>query len=216
MYREESVINVMLIHVKCCSVAASFVRNYACRNSHKIGSSSLIISRNGTWRPFACLKMSKPYHNRGHNLSFVCELKTIPFHSSNNIGNNGSACFQESDSDDDTIVVPTVNDDEKVSENNVEYKGEYDLEKLLDNIRQKASDRHHKAYNKVRRDVHSLMTIDELTKFLHAENANDICVIRVPPEKRYVDYLVVCSGSTTKHIGRMASALASEVWINTT
>ena len=55
------------------------------------------------------------------------------------------------------------------------------------------------------------MTISELVEFLREENARDICVIRVPPEREYVNYLVTCAGTGTRHIGRMADSLAWEV-----
>ena len=55
------------------------------------------------------------------------------------------------------------------------------------------------------------MTISELVEFLREENAKDICVIRVPPEQEYVNYLVTCAGTGTRHIGRIADSLAWEV-----
>lgn len=55
------------------------------------------------------------------------------------------------------------------------------------------------------------MSIGELVEFLREENAQDICVINVPPEREYVNYLVTCTGTGTRHIGRMADSLTWEV-----
>lgn len=57
----------------------------------------------------------------------------------------------------------------------------------------------------------TMMEIDELVDVLHQENAQDICVISVPPERQYVKYFVTCSGMGTRHIGRMADNLCAEV-----
>ena len=52
--------------------------------------------------------------------------------------------------------------------------------------------------------------IDELVHLLKEENAQDLCIIQVPKEKRYVDYLVIASGRSTRHL----SSLASDIkWI---
>ena len=55
------------------------------------------------------------------------------------------------------------------------------------------------------------MNIDELVEFLRQENARDICVMKVPPEREYVEYFVVCGGLGTRHIRTMADNLAAEV-----
>lgn len=55
------------------------------------------------------------------------------------------------------------------------------------------------------------MSIGELVEFLQEENARDICVISVSPEREYVNYLVTCAGTGSRHIGRMADSLAWEV-----
>ena len=57
----------------------------------------------------------------------------------------------------------------------------------------------------------TVMSIDEVVSFLREENAEYICVIRVPAEREYVDYFVVCGGMGTRHIRTMADSLASEV-----
>ena len=93
---------------------------------------------------------------------------------------------------------------------------DYSLEKLLRNV-QKARLRENREQDKtvtvkstkVQRSTS--MSISELVKFLQEENAKEICVIRVPPEREYVNYLVTCAGTGTRHIGRMADSLAWEV-----
>ena len=94
---------------------------------------------------------------------------------------------------------------------NGEHFKEYDFEELLQSVREKSIDRRKKITHKEKRNTNRMMTIEELIKFLEAESAEDVCVIHVPPERRYVEYLVVCSGSSTRHIRRMADALACEV-----
>lgn len=46
--------------------------------------------------------------------------------------------------------------------------------------------------------------IDVLVALLRQENAQDICVIRVPPEMKYTEYFVVVSGTSTRHLRAMA------------
>ena len=87
----------------------------------------------------------------------------------------------------------------------------YDFEELLRNIRKKTAEKREKLRDKVKRDENSLMSIEELTAFLQVENAQDVCVIKIHPEKQYVDYMVICSGHSTRHIRKMATELASEV-----
>ncbi|KAL2083834.1 hypothetical protein ACEWY4_019352 [Coilia grayii] len=47
--------------------------------------------------------------------------------------------------------------------------------------------------------------IDVLVALLRQENAQDICVIRVPPELKYTQYFIVASGASTRHLRAMAS-----------
>ena len=101
--------------------------------------------------------------------------------------------------------------DHSEPEVNTNSDGGYDFEELLRNIRKKTDEKREKLRDKVKRDENSLMSIEELTTFLQVENAQDVCVIKVPPEKQYVDYMVICSGSSTRHIRKMAMELASEV-----
>ena len=56
------------------------------------------------------------------------------------------------------------------------------------------------------------MNIHELVEFLRWKNARDICVIKVPREREYVDYFIVCGGLGTRHIRTMADSLVAEVW----
>ncbi|XP_053322584.1 mitochondrial assembly of ribosomal large subunit protein 1 [Spea bombifrons] len=46
--------------------------------------------------------------------------------------------------------------------------------------------------------------IHVLVSLLREENAKDMCVIKLPPEMKYVDYFVVVSGTSTRHIQAMA------------
>ena len=93
---------------------------------------------------------------------------------------------------------------------------DYSLEKLLRNV-QKARLRKDREQDETvtvkseRVQRSTPMTISELVEFLQEENAKEICVIRVPPEREYVNYLVTCAGTGTRHIGRMADSLTWEV-----
>lgn len=107
------------------------------------------------------------------------------------------------------------------------FSSPYDFEEMLNSIRKKAmtiqeevpetihyDDDVNKVVTKVRRarrtNIDSV-NIRELVEFIKVDNANDVCVIRIPPEKRYAEYLVICSGVNTKHIQKMAESLAYEV-----
>ncbi|XP_073532646.1 mitochondrial assembly of ribosomal large subunit protein 1 [Phyllobates terribilis] len=46
--------------------------------------------------------------------------------------------------------------------------------------------------------------IKVLVNLLRQENGKDLCVIRVPPEMKYVDYFVVVGGTSTRHLQAMA------------
>ena len=93
-----------------------------------------------------------------------------------------------------------------------EYFDDYNFEDLLQKIHRKQAKREEEQLRKVKkRGVADLMSIEELVEFLKLENAEDVCVIRVSPDKQYVDYLVTCTGVSTRHIRRMADALAIEV-----
>ncbi|XP_048009915.1 mitochondrial assembly of ribosomal large subunit protein 1 isoform X2 [Megalobrama amblycephala] len=43
-----------------------------------------------------------------------------------------------------------------------------------------------------------------LVSLLRQENASDICVIRVPPELKYTDHMIIVSGSSPRHLNAMA------------
>ena len=59
------------------------------------------------------------------------------------------------------------------------------------------------------------MNIQDLVDFLKRENAMDICVIRTTGDKRnYVDYFVVVSGVSTRHLRAMAKNLEQLVGVN--
>ena len=55
------------------------------------------------------------------------------------------------------------------------------------------------------------MTVEEVVEFLQRENAQDICVIHIPPEKDYVEYFITCTGMGIRHVGRLADNLVAEV-----
>ncbi|XP_013387653.1 uncharacterized protein LOC106156776 [Lingula anatina] len=52
--------------------------------------------------------------------------------------------------------------------------------------------------------------IEDLVVVLRSENAHDICVIKVPAECHYVDYMVIVSGSSARHIRAMAEWV---IWV---
>ena len=53
--------------------------------------------------------------------------------------------------------------------------------------------------------------IDDLVKLLEFEKGIDICTIEVPKERQYVDYLVIVSGLSTRHLLGMAESLRKMV-----
>ncbi|XP_018974048.1 mitochondrial assembly of ribosomal large subunit protein 1-like [Cyprinus carpio] len=46
-----------------------------------------------------------------------------------------------------------------------------------------------------------------LVSVLKQENASDICVIRVPPELKYTDHMIIVSGSSPRHLSAIAELL---------
>ncbi|XP_077088728.1 mitochondrial assembly of ribosomal large subunit protein 1 [Siphateles boraxobius] len=46
-----------------------------------------------------------------------------------------------------------------------------------------------------------------LVSVLRQENASDICVIRVSPELRYTDHMIIVSGSSPRHLSAMAECV---------
>ena len=47
--------------------------------------------------------------------------------------------------------------------------------------------------------------VEEVVELLRDEKGRDICVIHVPPELKYVNYLVIVTGRSTRHIRAMAA-----------
>ncbi|XP_075162074.1 ribosomal silencing factor RsfS-like protein, 312 [Haematobia irritans] len=52
----------------------------------------------------------------------------------------------------------------------------------------------------LKRGVHGVFDIEDLVDVLRRENAEDIFVCSVPKELKYVDYMVVCSGRSYRHM----------------
>lgn len=123
-------------------------------------------------------------------------------------------------------------DEVRVEQKQENWRGalsdEYDLEELLRNVeRQKVKERpqeeeedeeerdskkaRHKREETPLQPRTEAMPIDELVALLREENAHDVCVIRVSEEMGYVDYFVICSGATQRHLRRMADKLVAEV-----
>lgn len=46
--------------------------------------------------------------------------------------------------------------------------------------------------------------IEELVEVMKLENAKDIIVISVPAERQYVDYMVIVTGKSTRHVWALA------------
>ena len=53
--------------------------------------------------------------------------------------------------------------------------------------------------------VTGVFDVEEVVDLLRDEKAQDICVIYVPPELKYVNYLVIVTGRSTRHIQAMAA-----------
>ena len=85
------------------------------------------------------------------------------------------------------------------------------LQDLLERIQRERSEQKERLMKKTRERRSAPMEISELVHFLRGENAQDICVIRVAPEREYVSYFITCSGMGTRHIRAMAENLAAEV-----
>lgn len=49
-----------------------------------------------------------------------------------------------------------------------------------------------------------MFNIDVLVALLRQENANEICVIKLPTEIKYADYFIVVSGTSARHLQAMA------------
>ena len=89
---------------------------------------------------------------------------------------------------------------------------DYDLDKLLQNIREaQQTGELAQEVSEDRDSRTSAMSIEELVEFLEEEKGEEVCVIRVPPERGYVKYFVTCVGVGGRHLQRMADNLAAEV-----
>ncbi|XP_071496589.1 uncharacterized protein [Diadema antillarum] len=49
-----------------------------------------------------------------------------------------------------------------------------------------------------------VFSIDDMVALLRAENAQDICVIKIPKEKQYVDFFIVATGRSPRHLKAMS------------
>ena len=102
------------------------------------------------------------------------------------------------------------------SSSNKEGGSDHDIIKLLENIKKQKT-----LQNIAREEEERLsfdikqrtapFSIDELVEFLRKHNLQDICVIKIPPSRNYASYFVTCTGTGSRHIGRMADLLAAEV-----
>lgn len=52
--------------------------------------------------------------------------------------------------------------------------------------------------------VPETFSLDVLVSLLRQENAEDICVIKVPDQIKYADYFIVVSGVSSRHLRAMA------------
>ena len=55
------------------------------------------------------------------------------------------------------------------------------------------------------------LSVAEVTDLLRQERGKDICAINISPEYCYADHLIICSGSSTRHLKGMANSLKSQV-----
>ena len=53
--------------------------------------------------------------------------------------------------------------------------------------------------------ITGVFDVEEVVDLLRNEKAQDICVILVPPECKYVDHMVIVTGRSTRHIQAMAA-----------
>lgn len=54
------------------------------------------------------------------------------------------------------------------------------------------------------RGVHGVYDLEDLVELLRRDNANDIFVVAIPPEMKYVDYIVIVTGKSRRHMRGMA------------
>ncbi len=49
-----------------------------------------------------------------------------------------------------------------------------------------------------------MFDVGDVVKLLKEDNAVDVCVIQVPKELKYVDYMVIATGKSTRQLKAMA------------
>ncbi|EDV26423.1 Mitochondrial assembly of ribosomal large subunit protein 1 [Trichoplax sp. H2] len=54
------------------------------------------------------------------------------------------------------------------------------------------------------------LSVAQVTDLLRQERGKDVCAINISPEYCYVDHIVICSGSSTRHLRGMATSLKSQ------
>lgn len=52
--------------------------------------------------------------------------------------------------------------------------------------------------------ITGVFDIDELVEVLKSDNAKDICVLAIPAELKYVDYICVVTGKSYRHMNAMS------------
>ncbi|KAL7887075.1 hypothetical protein AOLI_G00047960 [Acnodon oligacanthus] len=62
----------------------------------------------------------------------------------------------------------------------------------------------HLSRQQQQQDGSVVFNLDVMVSLLRQENAEDICVIKVPEELKYTEYFIVVSGSSARHLRAMA------------
>ncbi|KAL9906246.1 mitochondrial assembly of ribosomal large subunit protein 1 [Glossina fuscipes] len=84
-----------------------------------------------------------------------------------------------------------------------EFSEIFDVEKERQHQREQTVPDHSSEVN-LKRGIRGVFDIDSLVEVLRKEGAEDIFVCSVPMELKYVDYLVVCSGRSRRHLTAIA------------
>uniref|UniRef100_D3TRF4 Mitochondrial assembly of ribosomal large subunit protein 1 n=1 Tax=Glossina morsitans morsitans TaxID=37546 RepID=D3TRF4_GLOMM len=84
-----------------------------------------------------------------------------------------------------------------------EFSEIFDVEKERQHQREQTVPDHSSQVN-LKRGIRGVFDIDSLVEVLRKEGAEDIFVCSVPTELKYVDYLVVCSGRSHRHLTAIA------------
>lgn len=171
-----------------------------------------------TWKPLRDIQLSwlLPCHRDRSRVA----LRVQPIRISLTRGCSGSAKGGVSSpsstvcvSDDEDHERRAFEDPDNVS--HVEMSNEYSIDRLLETIRRrKDGEKEEDISSSKRRGSKTrsqAMDIEELVQFLREENALDLCVIRLSPEMSYVGYFITCTGTSTRHIRRIADSLVAEV-----